>query len=159
MCWMHVLGHVSRIYGMCPQLLHGSSPLIFPQPSSHVSSFFISIFTSLQGGHIKIWCKVSFFGGLQVGFGGVTGLEPRQASGLFVEGRCVGLWWLEHSKHARNTIGLSWFRPLSPTSSSMVFFVLGMPNRRFTTQELREREFGKEIARCYRPRFLVSTLG
>jgi hypothetical protein len=74
----------------------------------------------------------------------VAGLEPQQALSLFaVGGRCVGLRWLGHSKHAGDTIGLTWFRLRSLTSSSMVLLVmLGMPNWRLQPEESRESLVG-----------------
>jgi hypothetical protein len=49
------------------------------------------------------------------------------------------LWWVGHSKHARDSDQFILFVLLSPTSSNMVFFVLlGMPNRGTTIEESRE---------------------
>ena len=125
-----------------------------------MSPHFLSQFSqAYKWGHIKIWCKISFFWRLTSRIWCVAGSELRQASGLFVEGRCVGLWWLEHSKHARDIIGLSWFRTLmSPTSSSMMFFLLGMPNCGFTTEELRE-SLARKLHDAIVLGFLVSTSG
>jgi hypothetical protein len=41
----------------------------------------------------------------------------------------VALQWLGHSKHTGTQAVYPWFGPLSPTSSSIVFFVLGSPSR------------------------------
>jgi len=62
----------------------------------------------------------------------------------------VGIRWLEHSKHARDTIGLSRFNLLSPTSSSMVFFVLGISSWGFTIEEFRESLAGDSTVLSYR---------
>jgi hypothetical protein len=45
-------------------------------------------------------------------------------------------------KNAGDTIDLSWFGLLGPTSSSVVFFVLGIPNRGITTVKSRESLVG-----------------
>jgi hypothetical protein len=138
------------------------APWIVPIDFSPIKSPCLLIFLSqfsqaYKWGHIKIWCKVSFFRDLQVGFWWCRGFGTRQASGLFIEGRCVGLRWLGHSKHARDTIDLSWFGPLSPYIQQYGVFLLGMPNRRFTTEEL--REFGRGLRGAIVLGFLVSTSG
>jgi hypothetical protein len=129
------------------------APWIVPIDFSPIKSPCLLIFLSqfsqaYKWGHIKIWCKVSFFRDLQVGFWWCRGFGTRQASGLFIEGRCVGLRWLGHSKHARDTIDLSWFGPLSPYIKQYGVFLLGMPNRVW-----------QGIARCYCPRVFGFYLG
>jgi hypothetical protein len=59
----------------------------------------------------------------------------------------MSLWWVGHSKHARDSDRFILFVLLCPTSSNMVFFVLlGMPNRGTTTEE--SREIGRQLHRA-----------